>query len=44
MNVYIPGQKAMEGLFPICIEVEAEVSNPEKGKSLKGVVWNAIFN
>ena len=26
----MPGQKAAEGLFPVCIEVEAEVINPEK--------------
>lgn len=25
----MPGQKAMEGLFPVCIEVEAEVVNPK---------------
>lgn len=24
----MPGQKAMEGMFPICIEVTAEVNNP----------------
>ena len=23
------GQKAAEGMFPVCIEVEAEVENPE---------------
>mmetsp|Transcript_16657 Transcript_16657/g.16021 ORF Transcript_16657/g.16021 Transcript_16657/m.16021 type:complete len:225 (+) Transcript_16657:62-736(+) len=33
----MPGQKAMLGLFPICIQVEAEVNNPEKTKSLKDV-------
>lgn len=26
----MPGQKAAEGLFPVCIEVEAEVNNNEK--------------
>lgn len=26
----MPGQKAAEGLFPVCIEVEAELTNPEK--------------
>jgi hypothetical protein len=26
----MPGQKAAEGLFPVCIEVEAEVTNAEK--------------
>ena len=25
----MPGQKAMEGLFPVCIEVDAEVFNPK---------------
>ena len=33
----MPGQKAMEGLFPVCIQVEADVVNPEKSKSLKDV-------
>lgn len=33
----MPGQKAMLGLFPICIEVEADVVNPDKSKSLKDV-------
>lgn len=33
----MPGQKAMEGLFPVCIQVEADVVNPEKTKSLKDV-------
>lgn len=33
----MPGQKAMEGLFPVCIEVEADVVNPDKAKSLKDV-------
>jgi len=32
----MPGQKAMEGLFPVCIEVEAEVVNP-KNDALKDV-------
>jgi hypothetical protein len=32
----MPGQKAMEGLFPICVEVEADVSNP-KDTELKDV-------
>jgi hypothetical protein len=26
----MPGQKAAEGLFPVCIEVEAKLSNPKK--------------
>lgn len=29
-KITMPGQKAMEGLFPSCIEVEATVSNPSK--------------
>lgn len=33
----MPGQKAMEGLFPVCIEVEAEVVSPESSKVLKDV-------
>lgn len=33
----MPGQKAMEGLFPVCIQVEADVVNPDKTKSLKDV-------
>ena len=32
----MPGQKAAEGLFPVCIEVEAEVVNP-KNDALKDV-------
>lgn len=32
----MPGQKAMEGLFPVCVEVEAEVANPAE-KTLKDV-------
>jgi hypothetical protein len=32
----MPGQKAMEGLYPTCIEVEAEATNPS-GKLLKDV-------
>ena len=26
----MPGQKAAEGLFPICIEVKVDVTNSEK--------------
>lgn len=33
----LPGQKAVEGLFPVCIEVEADIINPEKSKSLTDV-------
>ena len=33
----MPGQKAMEGLFPVCIEVEADVVSPESSKVLKDV-------
>ena len=33
----MPGQKAMEGLFPVCIEVEAEVTNPKEKETLKDV-------
>ena len=33
----MPGQKAAEGLFPVCIEVEANVNNPDKEKTLKDV-------
>lgn len=33
----MPGQKAMEGLFPVCLEVEAEVSNPDAKQTLKDV-------
>eukprot|EP01038_Epipyxis_sp_PR26KG_P012190 gene12190-16330_t len=33
----MPGQKAMEGLFPICVEVEADVTNPEKSTTLTDV-------
>lgn len=32
----MPGQKAMEGLFPVCIEVEADALNP-KNVELKDV-------
>jgi hypothetical protein len=32
----MPGQKAMEGLFPVCVEVEADVNNP-KDQLLKDV-------
>ena len=32
----MPGQKAAEGLFPICIEVDAEVNNPS-AKELRDV-------
>ena len=32
----MPGQKAMEGLFPVCLEVEADISNPD-AKTLKDV-------
>ena len=33
----MPGQKAAEGLFPVCIEVEANVISPEKTKVLTDV-------
>jgi hypothetical protein len=33
----MPGQKAAEGLFPICVEVEAVVVNPDKAKTLTDV-------
>lgn len=33
----MPGQKAMEGLFPVCLEVEADVSNPDAKGTLKDV-------
>lgn len=33
----MPGQKAMEGLFPVCIEVEADVINPDDKKSFSDV-------
>lgn len=33
----MPGQKAMEGLYPVCIQVEANVINPDKAKTLKDV-------
>ena len=33
----MPGQKAAEGLFPVCIEVAANVVSPEKNKVLKDV-------
>jgi len=33
----MPGQKAGEGLFPVCIEVEIEVNNPENEKTLSDV-------
>jgi hypothetical protein len=32
----MPGQKAAEGLFPVCIEVEAKLNNPKK-ESFKDV-------
>ena len=32
----MPGQKAMEGLFPVCIEVDIDVSSPSK-EELKDV-------
>jgi hypothetical protein len=32
----MPGQKAMEGLYAVCIEVDADAVNPS-GKSLKDV-------
>eukprot|EP00607_Mallomonas_marina_P007464 CAMPEP_0182416792 /NCGR_PEP_ID=MMETSP1167-20130531/1148_1 /TAXON_ID=2988 /ORGANISM="Mallomonas Sp, Strain CCMP3275" /LENGTH=131 /DNA_ID=CAMNT_0024589863 /DNA_START=357 /DNA_END=752 /DNA_ORIENTATION=- len=32
----MPGQKAAQGLFPVCIEVEADAVNPTKG-NLKDV-------
>ena len=35
-TITMPGQKAMEGLFPACIEVEASVKNPSD-KTLKDV-------
>jgi len=35
--IIMPGQKAMEGLFPVCIEVQASVKNPEKSKTLTDV-------
>ena len=33
----MPGQKAAQGLFPVCIEVEAEVRNPKEKETLKDV-------
>jgi hypothetical protein len=33
----MPGQKAMEGLFPVCIEVEAELQNPDAKGALSDV-------
>lgn len=33
----MPGQKAMLGLFPVCLQVEAIVNNPEKSKTLNDV-------
>ena len=33
----MPGQKAMEGLFPVCLEVEATVTNPDTKKTLEDV-------
>lgn len=33
----MPGQKAMEGLFPVCLEVTADVSNPKATETLKDV-------
>jgi hypothetical protein len=33
----MPGQKAAEGLFPLCIEVDAEVQSPETSKVLTDV-------
>lgn len=35
-KITMPGQKAMEGLYPACIEVEASVKNPSD-KTLKDV-------
>jgi hypothetical protein len=33
----MPGQKAALGLFPVCIEVDAEVVNPDAQKTLTDV-------
>eukprot|EP01035_Chromulina_nebulosa_P020023 gene20023-25999_t len=33
----MPGQKAAEGLFPVCIEVEADVTNPDPARTLTDV-------
>lgn len=33
----MPGQKAAEGLFPVCIEVEADINNPGNKIPLKDV-------
>lgn len=33
----MPGQKAAQGLFPVCIEVEVEVDNPKEKETLKDV-------
>ena len=33
----MPGQKAMEGLFAVCLEVEATVTNPDDKKTLEDV-------
>jgi hypothetical protein len=33
----MPGQKAAEGLFPVCIEVEAKLQNPESKKTFTDV-------
>lgn len=33
----MPGQKAMEGLFPVCLEVTADIKNPKADKTLKDV-------
>lgn len=30
----MPGQKAAEGLFPVCVEVEAEITNPQTSGTL----------
>lgn len=33
----MPGQKAAEGLFPVCIEVDADVASPETKQTLSDV-------
>lgn len=33
----MPGQKAAQGLFPVCVEVQANVASPEKTRTLKDV-------
>lgn len=33
----MPGQKAMEGMFPVCIEVDADIVNTETTKTFKDV-------